>query len=269
MKIKTFLSLLATVAALWLLLTLSIYSLQRFIIFQAEPLPENHSFQFDFPFTELFLTTPDSVQLNALYFPQTTDAISPKGAILYFHGNADNLQRWGQYSPDLTQRGYDVLMIDYRNYGKSGGWHDEAAYYRDAQMAYDWLLQKFSAEEIIIYGRSLGASIASELATKVEAKLLILETPFDNIQHAIETAIPVLWLPYPLKYQFANDRHLPLIDYPIYIFHGTKDQVVPYRSAKALKPLLKVTDHFYTIEGGGHKNLGEFLIFQERLNEIL
>ncbi len=268
MKTRNILYLLATLLTLWVLLSLVVYSFQKQIIFQADPLPLDHTFQFEMetPFEEYFLSTPDGISLNALYF---STQVRRKGAILYFHGNADNLQRWGQYSGDLTQRGYDVFMIDYRGYGKSEGEADELAYYRDAQLAYDWLREKFPAEEIIIYGRSLGASIASQLATKVSARSLILETPFDNIQHAIETSIPVLYLPWPLQYHFNNDQHISLINYPVYIFHGTADLIVPYRSAAQLKPLLKITDAFYTIEGGGHKNLGAFIEFQETLNQIL
>lgn len=266
MKLRNILYLLATLGGLWILLTIVVYAFQKQIIFQGTALSADHIFQFEGAFEEHFLWTSDSVQLNALYFPTNLDR---KGAILYFHGNADNLQRWGNYSRALCQRGYDVFMIDYRGYGKSGGRCDEAAYYRDARLAYDWLLAKFPAEEIVIYGRSLGASIASQLATQVTARLLILETPFDNIQHAIETAIPVLYLPQPLSYHFANDRHLPLIEYPVYIFHGTIDRVVPYRSAATLKPLLSAKDHFFTIDGGGHKNLEEFSNFQEELDWIL
>lgn len=266
MKLRNIFRLSLLLLVLWILLSLSVYAFQRFLIFQGVRLPANHRYQFDFPFEEHFLLTPDSISLNGLYFPTPKNR---KGTILYFHGNADHLQRWGQYSPDLTRRGYDVWMFDYRGYGKSKGKPEEEAYYRDARFIYDWLLQKHPADSLLLYGRSLGTSIASQLATQVEARLLILETPFDHIQHAIEWSIPVLWLPWPLRYQFANDRHLPLIDFPVYIFHGTKDEVVPYRSAEALKPLLKPTDRFFTIEGGKHKDLGTFPVFQQRLDEIL
>lgn len=266
MKLRNIFRLSALLLCLWLLLTLSVYAFQRFIVFQEEKLPVGHAYQFNVPFEEHFLTTPDSFSLNGLYFPTPKPR---KGVILYFHGNADNLQRWGQYNPDLTRRGYDVWMFDYRGYGKSEGSPEEAAYYRDARFLYDWLLQQHAPEEIILYGRSLGTAIASQLATQVSARLLILETPFDHIQHAIEWSIPVLWLPKPIRYQFANDRHLPLIDCPVYIFHGTRDEVVSYHSAKALKPLLKSTDRFFTIEGGRHKDLGMFPEFQQRLDEVL
>lgn len=266
MKLQNILYLFLVAFGLWLLLTGFVYLAQGRIIFQKVPLPNTHVFEFDFPFEEFELLSSDSVAINALYFPTS---LPRKGAILYFHGNADNLQRWGQYSEDLIRRGYDVLMIDYRGYGKSEGAPDEAAYYRDARMAYDWLHQKFPADQIVLYGRSLGAAIASQLASTVDARLLILETPFDNIQHAIETSVPVLWLPWPLKYHFANDRYLPKITYPVYIFHGTSDRVVSYRSAEALKPLLTLKDQFCTIEGGEHKNLGSFPQFQEALDKVL
>ncbi len=249
-----------------LLVNIGVYVFQKRIIFQSTPLAQDYTFEFDAPFEEHFLTTPEGLKINALYFPTP---LHRKGVVLYFHGNADNLQRWGQYHPDLTSRGYDVFMIDYRCYGKSEGQADVKAYYRDARMAYDWLLQKFAAEDIILYGRSLGSAMASNLASTVPARMLILETPFDDLRHALQLNIPLLYLPWNLDYPFANDQHLAAIDYPVYIFHGTKDRVVPYSSAMGLQPLLQDKDRFFTIPGGGPKNLSEFEDFQTGLEEVL
>ena len=243
-----------------------IYILQPKIVFQPDPLVAEHNFNFEEHFEEFYLYTDDSIQINALYF--STPHVK-KGAVLYLHGNADNLQRWGQYQTEFTKRGYDALVIDYRGYGKSDGAISEAGLYQDAQAAYQWLLQKYEPEEIIIYGRSLGTGVASWLASKVKARMLLLETPFDNMTNVLHAHLPNVLLPFDIKYKFPNDEYLKAVAYSIYIFHGTEDEIVPYESAMALQTLLKEHDEFITIEGGQHRGLRHFPIYQETMDRLL
>jgi len=195
-----------------------------------------------------------------------------KGLVIYFHGNADNLQRWGKFHSDFTSRGYDILMPDFRGFGKSTGQPDELKFYEDAQLIYDFIFDvadKYKREEIIIYGRSLGCAVASNLAMKVDAQKVILETPFKNIHDLMKTNGRIFYLPFAFKYNFPNDEHLMKIKKPIYIFVGTKDFVVPNKSSEQLKPLLKPSDQYIEIEGGGHKNLNTFKKYQQALDAIL
>lgn len=217
-------------------------------------------------FEAFFLEHANGEKISAIYF-ETRE--TRKGDILYFHGNADNLDRWGDYAAALTSQGYNVLMIDYRGYGKSDGTPSEGHFYEDGQKAYDWIRQKSSAEDLIIYGRSIGTGVASHIAANNPAKLLILETPFNNMKDVAETRFPFLYLPFPFRHQFPSDEKLKYVKYPIHIFHGTKDEVVPYECAEKLKLVLKETDHFYTIENGGHKNLSIFESFNESLKTVL
>ena len=239
---------------------------QKYIIFQPKKLDTEFQFAFDQPFEELFLTTPDSEQLNALYFKTKLES---KGLVLYFHGNADNLDRWGNYASDFTKRGYDFFILEYRGYGKSTGKPDEAKFYEDAQLTFDWALKNYSSSQIIIYGRSLGTGVASHLAVDNDFRLLILETPFDNVETLFKMRSPGGFLPLPIKTKFPNDQHLKEINQPIYIFLGTKDRVVPNSSTEKLRPLLKPSDRLITIEGGGHKNLNTFEKYQTELDSIL
>lgn len=266
MRVKKYILALGLTAGLYALLVLSVYFLQEYVIFQPTRLSPNHSFSFDHPFEEHNLVSFDSTKINSIFFPTPKEK---KGAVLYLHGNADDLSRWGKYTVDFTSRGYDVFIIDYRGYGKSGGEHDEQAMYKDASIAYNWLKQKHRADQIILYGRSLGSSIASELASKVSAKKLILETPFNSINELFKSRIAFIPLPFDLDYQFANDRNLRKINYPIHIIHGTKDEVVPLENALKLKPLLKEHDSFTIIEKGMHKNLRTYAEYQVWLDQVL
>lgn len=235
-------------------------------IFQPKMLAAEHLFQFDQPFEEYFIKTPDGETLNALLFKSPN---TPKGFILYFHGNAGNLQRWGNYAIDFTELDYDILMVEYRGYGKSTGTPSEVDFYADAQVVLDWAKANIPFSRLIIYGRSLGSGVATQLAIKNSPDLLILETPFNELKGAINTPLQPLLSLFPARYHFPNDKNIPLLKCKKVIFHGTLDWVVPLSSALKLKPLLSQEDRFFIIEGGGHRNLNKFKEFREGLAEVL
>ncbi len=239
---------------------------QDSLIFQRKILSNAYAFKFDERFEEYFIKTEDGESLNALLFQTKSHS---KGLILYFHGNADNLQRWGNYAVDFTSLGYDILMFDYRGYGKSTGIPDEVSLYKDAETVLKWAKQHSTFNRLIIYGRSLGSAIASHLAKTDEPDLLILETPFGELKGAVSFPLKPMLQLFPLHYQFSNKAFLPNITCPKVIIHGTNDWVVPLSSALELKPLLKEGDKFVIIEGGGHRNLRDFEEFHRVLRESL
>jgi len=247
-------------------LLVALYMFQEKLIFQPTTLKADYAFKFNQSFEEFTIRTTDGEQLNALIF---SPADSSKGLILYFHGNAGNLQRWGQYAIDFTKLGYTVLMIDYRGYGKSTGTPGEKEFYQDANTVFNWAQQHLSFTKIIFYGRSLGAAVASQLATQHTPHMLILETPFDELAGVVNPPMQAMLAWIPLRYQFPNKLHLPQIACRKIIFHGTNDWVVPLRSAEKLKPLLTSSDQFFLIEGGSHRNLREFDTYHQHLAEVL
>lgn len=263
MHVVLFLTVLAAVYAGAIVL---FYAFQERFFFHPKTLPRHFKYPFQADFEELFLPLPDGAVLNALFFrtPQPS-----KGVVLYFHGNADNLLRWGRRHADFVSRGYDFFVYDYRTFGKSTGIRNEAGFHNDAQFVYEYLLEKYPAEKIVLYGRSLGTGIASRLASKVPFKMLILETPYDSFAAAIRVRFPYLWLPFPFRYDFRNDSYLPEIKCPVFIFHGTDDELIRLRSAKKLEPLVDSTGNFYVIVGGKHKNLPTFEAYQREIARIL
>lgn len=258
---------LALLAGLYFFAHIGIYAFQKYILFQPIPLSKNYRFRFKQPFEEFFIKTAEHAELNTLFFPAT--AGPSKGLILYFHGNADNLHRWGKYAIRLTDLGYDVLMPDYRLYGKSRGKLSEQAFYDDAEFIFRWGMEKFNPGRVIFYGRSLGAVVASNLATRHEPDLLILETPFDSTTGAFRSRLPFMWLPFNFYYRFPNDEFIPKIRCRIVIYHGTLDELVPMRSAARLKALLKPGDEFIVIRHGRHGNLYRFWKFRTHLAAAL
>lgn len=243
-------------------------SIQSKFIFRPQDLAADHEFVFDRNFEEFHLDLATGEQINALYFPANHDAAS-KGVILYLHGNSKHIQHWGHNASDFVDRGYDFFIIDYRGFGKSKGLISEWNMYQDAYTAYKYLATIYKREEIIIYGRSIGTGVASWLASQEDAKMLILETPFYNMEDLLKTKLRVPSIPINLRYNFPTHEYLPKIDYPVHMFHGTKDKITPYRSAMKLQPLLKESDSFTVIENGKHKNLSDFDLFHFTLDQIL
>ena len=239
-----------------------IYFIQDKLIFLSSELNKDHQFKFSNDFAEFNIKTNENRIINALLFKSISP---PKGLIIYFHGNEGSLERWGNYASNFTVSGYDILMTDYRGYGKSTGKPSETALYDDAEFIWNWAKTKFNRKKHIIYGRSLGAAVASYLAASVNPDMLILETPFDNINDAI----PAYIIPYKLKYTFSNSRHLRNVKCKKVIFHGTRDMLIPLSSAMKLKPFLTDDDTMIIIKNGRHANLDSFSEYHEALAEIL
>jgi len=255
-----------TLIIVFIFITLVIfcYLFQDKLIFQADQLPRDYHFDLNQPYEEHFIPAPDNTTLHALWFkpPQPT-----KGLVIYFHGNADNLQRWGHYAIDITQLGYEVLMMDYRGYGKSRGTPDEEKLYEDSAFIYNWAKENSPHDKIIIYGRSLGSAVATHLAADVQPDLLILETPFDELMGA--SILRYLFAIVPLHSTFATKEFIADVTCKIVIFHGTNDWVVSLKSAERLRPLLKANDEFVVIPGGEHRNLNKFDLYHIKLKEVL
>jgi len=225
------------------------------ILFRPVLLPQRHVFTFEDSFEELFLEPEKGVSINALYFKID----NPKGIILYFHGNKDNLERWGKIASKLTRFQYEVFVMDYRGYGKSTGERSEENLYNDALFCYNYLTDQLNHHNIIIYGRSLGTGIASWLASKVKTSRLILETPYYDMPELILSHLP--WKPAKLNinYGLRSHKYLKKSEFPILFLHGTKDGVVPFASGKKLYGSTgNLNANFVAFEGGKHNDLDKF-----------
>ena len=132
---------LVIIASTLILLAVGLFAFQDKLIFRADKLDPSYIFKFDRPFEEYFIPTPDGHSINILWFKPSGES---RGLVLYFHGNANNLQRWGNYAEDMVQLGYEVVMMDYRGYGKSTGTPSEQFLYDDAALLYQWVMSKSS-----------------------------------------------------------------------------------------------------------------------------
>ncbi len=244
------------------------FRLQPKVIFLPKKLIENYNFYFEKHFEELFFTTEDEGFINALYFKVN----EPRGVILYFHGNADNLIRWGKIASQFTLYNYNVLVLDYRGYGKSKGKISEKAMYNDAIFCYDWLKKQFKEEEIIVYGRSLGGTFAIKVASENAPKMLILECTFYNIQNMANRLLPKFITKKISKivpFQFQSNIYIENVRCSVLQFHGTNDWIVPYYSGVRLfEKITHPKKKFITIYGGSHNNLAKYELYTKTLDEV-
>lgn len=244
---------------------LALYFFQEYMVFSPQKLSSNYQYQFKGDFEELNYETPDGCIINALFFK----AKNSKGIIFYQHGNADSLASWGERADDFTKENYDILMYDYRGFGKSTGRiKSEKMIYNDALMIYNELLNKYDEDSIIVYGMSLGTGVAAKLAAEKKPKLLILETPFFNFYDVAKFHYPYLPNSILLNYQFKTNKLLPNIAVPIFLIHGTEDETVPYNSSIRL---LELSDNveLFTIDNGLHNNLNTFDSYHGVLKKLL
>ena len=250
---------------LYIMIGAALYFFQEKLLFLPTTLEQGYQYQFNYPFEELFFKTDEEARINALHFKVE----NPKGVILYFHGNAGDLSRWGTIAEYFVARQYDVLIMDYRTYGKSVGELSETAFYHDAQSCYDYLLKHYAKDKITVYGRSLGTGIAAYVASKNKPKQLILETPYHSILDVAKHRFPIFPVKPLLKYHFPTYSYLPKVTCPITIIHGTEDSVISYSSAKKLSELNLSNLDFVTVEGGDHNNLIAFEKYHEAVKTKL
>ena len=244
------------------------YFTQESMIFYPSVLPSNFEYSFPARFDELTLPV-DGAKVNVLHFKRE----SPKGVILYFHGNAGDLSGWGDVAVDFTRRGYDILIPDYRGYGKSTGKiKNEEMLHNDAAAVYDYLKGEYPEDQIILYGRSLGTGIAVHLAQTNRPRMIILESAFFSMKDVAAYHYPFLpgrILDLGLKYSMRSDKWISSVTCPVYLFHGTADDIVPYGSSEQLLKLIRTESRLIKIPGGGHNDLSDFTVYQEELERIL
>jgi uncharacterized protein len=267
MKRKLLFRWIKIIVLLYAAIGIALYYLQEVFLFHPEKLPTDFAWLFDVPFKELKIPFNETDTVDMIkFFPK--DSVR-KGVVLYYHGNMENIGRYAKFATLFTDKGYEVWMEDYPGYGKSTGKRTEKKLYEQALAIHTMAAGKYGKDSIILYGKSLGTGIAAYVASQTNCKRLILETPYYSIP-ALFGAYAFI---YPTQrmstYKIPTNEYLQLVNYPITIFHGTSDGVIPYRCAVKLKTVLKPTDEFITIENGTHHNLAGFDAYKTKMDSLL
>ncbi len=185
-------------------------------------------------FTSVTLDTPDGEKLAAWYIP----AASGKGqwTVLYCHGNAGNNSYRLHTLQLIHELGLNCLIVDYRGYGQSSGRPTEKGTLTDIKAGWDWLVNEkgCSSGEIVIFGRSLGGSIAAMTAVEVEPAAVIIESSFTSFVDTGKHYYP--WFPVRVfaRYDYNTLAAVEQLKCPVFITHSPDDEVIPYKFGKQL-----------------------------------
>ncbi len=204
--------------------------------------------QLDIEFEEVFIETVDGVRLHGWYVP----AGESEFTVLFCHGNGGNISHRLDSLSFFQQIGLSCLVFDYRGYGKSGGKPSEKGTYLDAQAAYEWLREtrKTPPDRIIIFGRSLGGSIAAHLADHAACCALVLEsafTSYTDMGRRFYPYMPVRWF---ARFRYSTARHVANVTCPVMVIHSRTDEIVPYEFGIDVFNAANEPRRFVEISGG-------------------
>ena len=198
-------------------------------------------------YDDVSIETADGVTLHAWHIPGD----SPR-TLLFFHGNAGNISHRLDSIRQFHRLGLSIFIIDYRGYGQSGGKTSEAGIYRDADAAWRYLTRDrgLAPGDIIVFGRSLGASAAARLAARVRPLALIVESSFTSVPDIAKELYP--WLPVKLlsRLRHATREHVADVRCPVLVIHGRDDEIVPFHHGEAIFAAAAEPRSFVELRGG-------------------
>jgi pimeloyl-ACP methyl ester carboxylesterase len=242
----------------------ALYFFQDKLIFPAEPLPKNYIFTFNAPFTEINLPV-DGAVLNALHFKQKDS----KGLIFFLHGNSGHLVDWVTDLDFYQRANYDLFIFDYRGYGKSTGkLKSQAQAIDDVKIAWDFIAPHYKDKPIVIYGRSIGSALATELAQTVNPALLVLVSPFTSMVAMAKQRYPFApsWL---LRYPFETDKIIQNVSSEVLLIHGDEDDFIPIIHSQRLQQLTQKPSKLLIIKGADHSDIHQHDSYIESLTRSL
>lgn len=201
--------------------------------------------------TERVLDTPDGETIVAWY----GKAQPGQPTVLYFHGNGGPLEIRRERIAKYLNRGRGVLIMAYRGYSGSTGQPSETANVADARLAYDTLIKDgVRPDEIIVYGESLGAAVAVQLAAAVPVRAVVLDSPFTSLLERAKLSYP--WLPVRLllKDWYMSTEHITRVTVPLFVLHGELDEVTPVGMGRALFDVANAPKEIAVLAGAGHND---------------
>ena len=182
-------------------------------------------------YQDVSIETADGVTLHGWFIDGRSSQI-----LLFFHGNAGNISHRLDSIRQFLNLGLSVLIIDYRGYGQSGGRTTEKGIYRDADAAWRYLTEDrgISAGDIVIFGRSLGASVAAQLATQQQPLALIVESSFTSVPDIAQELYP--WLPARWLSRFSHSTrdYIQDVRCPVLVTHSRDDEIIPFHHGEAI-----------------------------------
>jgi fermentation-respiration switch protein FrsA (DUF1100 family) len=206
------------------------------------------------PFTDLTVPTEDGERLHAWWIPSR--AAPARGHVLFFHGNAGNVSHRLDHARALTAAGLDVLLLDYRGYGRSTGRPSEEGLLRDARAARAALVAggQVDPARLVYMGESLGGAVALRLALEEPPLACVLQSTFTSLRDVGRQHYPAA-LSALAGNAYPNLERIPRLRAPVLILHGDVDEIVPVSHAQALFEAAPEPRRLRIVPGVGHNDL--------------
>jgi len=234
-----------------------LWQAQRRLVFLPEAVVDHTPADLGLEYVEIGIPVSDGSTIAAWWLPRAPG--DPQSAVvLYLHGNDGNLARELHRLQALHGLGLRILAIDYRGYGRSSGpFPSEAQVYEDAVAAWDYLVrvERIEPGKVIVYGHSLGAAVAVELALRARAECgVVLESGFTSMADLARAAYP--WIPVDamLNQRFDVVRNIGRLKVPILLVHGNADREVPSVMSERLYAEAKAPKRLLVVDGAGHED---------------
>jgi fermentation-respiration switch protein FrsA (DUF1100 family) len=177
--------------------------------------------------------------------------------VIFFYGNGACVAYMATEFDRFRRLGANVLIPDFPGYGMSGGRPSEKGFYATADASYDYLLSRpdIDRDRIVAAGWSMGAAVAIDLASRRKVERLVTVSAFTTLPAVAHSLAP--WLPTSLivRSRFDNIGKIPRVTCPIFIAHGTIDNLVPPGMADELAAAAKRKAVVYRVLGGGHNDV--------------
>ena len=259
-----------------LLLSLALYGAvltllwakQESLLFQPSPWPADRALPVQANVFETHVDVPGA-RLSVLHMRLP----APKGVVFFLHGNGGNLASWFVNVDFYRVANLDLVMVDYRGYGKSTGRiASEQQLRADVRAVWAHFAPQYAGKKLVVLGRSLGTGLAAGLARELAqagrpVALTVLVSPYSSMQALVKQIYP--WVPSSLlRYPLRTDEDLPQVQAPVLLIHGAKDALIDPSHSATLQMLVPQAQRVL-IDGAGHNDLQEFPAYLHAVMQAL
>lgn len=243
---------------------------QERLLFEPDPLPLDEPICSDCDTREIFIDVPGS-RLSVAHM----SCPNPRGVFFFLHGNSGNLKKWFVELDAFRQAKFDVVMFDYRGFGKSTGQiESEEQLHADVSAVWQHFAPMYEGKRVVISGQSLGTGLAAGLAAQLCAAghapdLTLLVSPYSSMQALAAELYP--WVPQQvLRYPLHTLKHAAKLLGPVMLIHGDKDELIPiHHSEQLCSAMGKAKAELLRVTGAGHSDVHQFPTVRKALMSAL
>jgi alpha-beta hydrolase superfamily lysophospholipase len=242
---------------------------QERLLFEPDPLAHDDPICSDCDTREYFIDVPGArLSVAHLQLP------NPRGVFFFLHGNSGNLKKWFVELDAFRQANFDVVMFDYRGFGKSSGSIESEDQLRaDVRAVWEHVAPSYAGKRVVVSGQSLGTGLAAGLSAELSADghapdLTMLVSPYSSMQALAAELYP--WVPTQvLRYPLHTLEHAAKMIGPVMLIHGDRDELIPIRHSETLAKAMRNKVRLLRVRGAGHSDVHQFPTVRKALKSAL